>query len=115
MRDVIDVEAYKLRIRLEHMLDVVEARSDSRLGEVGVQTVPHPLCATVDLDFVTYETGEAISKTTPKKWFTDQLAVCNSCQLKAECLETALAMREPFGIWGGLMPLERQKIRNRRR
>lgn len=34
-------------------------------------------------------------------------AVCSSCPVAAECLEHALTVREPFGVWGGLSELER--------
>ncbi len=37
-------------------------------------------------------------------------AVCHSCPVIAECLEHALAVREPYGIWGGLSELERELI-----
>ncbi|MGC0272377.1 WhiB family transcriptional regulator [Pseudactinotalea sp. Z1739] len=28
-------------------------------------------------------------------------AMCQACPLKAECLDGALARREPWGVWGG--------------
>lgn len=28
-------------------------------------------------------------------------AICSGCPLKIECLEGALARREPWGVWGG--------------
>lgn len=34
-------------------------------------------------------------------------AVCQSCPVVAECLEHALNVREPYGVWGGLSELER--------
>ncbi|MGI8773611.1 MAG: WhiB family transcriptional regulator [Actinomycetota bacterium] len=34
--------------------------------------------------------------------------VCSGCAVKRECLEYALAAREPYGIWGGLTELERK-------
>jgi WhiB family redox-sensing transcriptional regulator len=39
--------------------------------------------------------------------------VCAMCSVRRECLEYALSMREPYGIWGGLTELER-KARLRR-
>lgn len=41
-------------------------------------------------------------------------AVCITCGVKAECLEYALAAREPYGIWGGLTELERKALLRRR-
>ena len=29
-------------------------------------------------------------------------AICSSCPVRQQCLEHALAVREPYGIWGGL-------------
>lgn len=42
-------------------------------------------------------------------------AVCNSCEVQAECLQWALDYAEPYGIWGGLTEIERRKISGRRR
>lgn len=33
---------------------------------------------------------------------------CASCSVQKECLDYALAMREPYGIWGGLTEVERK-------
>lgn len=38
-------------------------------------------------------------------------AVCQACQVRAECLEYALANDERFGIWGGLSERERRRMR----
>ncbi|MGQ4494137.1 WhiB family transcriptional regulator [Dermabacteraceae bacterium P13115] len=39
--------------------------------------------------------------------------VCVSCEVRAECLEYALAHDERFGIWGGLSERERRKLKRR--
>lgn len=39
--------------------------------------------------------------------------VCVSCDVRAECLEYALANDERFGIWGGLSERERRKLKRR--
>jgi len=39
--------------------------------------------------------------------------VCQSCEVKAECLEYALENDERFGIWGGLSERERRKLKRR--
>lgn len=39
--------------------------------------------------------------------------VCSSCDVRAECLDYALANDERFGIWGGLSERERRKIKRR--
>ncbi len=37
--------------------------------------------------------------------------ICQGCDVRAECLEYALAHDERFGIWGGLSERERRKLK----
>ena len=37
--------------------------------------------------------------------------ICVGCDVKAECLEYALASDERFGIWGGLSERERRRLK----
>ena len=37
--------------------------------------------------------------------------VCTGCEVRAECLEYALAHDERFGIWGGLSERERRRLK----
>ena len=39
--------------------------------------------------------------------------VCLACEVRAECLEYALANDERFGIWGGLSERERRRVKKR--
>jgi WhiB family redox-sensing transcriptional regulator len=39
--------------------------------------------------------------------------ICQGCDVRAECLEYALAHDERFGIWGGLSERERRKLKKR--
>ena len=39
--------------------------------------------------------------------------ICNSCEVRAECLEYALGHDERFGIWGGLSERERRRLKRR--
>jgi WhiB family redox-sensing transcriptional regulator len=43
----------------------------------------------------------------------DAKKICQSCEVRAQCLEYALANDERFGIWGGLSERERRKLRKR--
>ena len=36
--------------------------------------------------------------------------ICSGCEVRAECLEYALAHDERFGIWGGLSERERRRL-----
>jgi WhiB family transcriptional regulator, redox-sensing transcriptional regulator len=37
-------------------------------------------------------------------------AICRQCPVRTECLEYALSIREPHGIWGGLTEAERRLV-----
>ena len=37
--------------------------------------------------------------------------VCMACEVRAECLDYALAHDERFGIWGGLSERERRRVK----
>lgn len=41
--------------------------------------------------------------------------VCKACPVRLACLEHALAVREPDGMWGGIDPPGRRRILRRRR
>ena len=36
--------------------------------------------------------------------------ICRTCPAKEPCLEYAIRIREPHGIWGGLNELERKQL-----
>src|SRR6188472_3108903 len=58
----------------------------------------------------------------PQLWFPEKAGdngeeakrVCRRCPVRSDCLESALADDEQYGIWGGASPDERRKIRARR-
>ena len=37
-------------------------------------------------------------------------AICSVCPVKGECLDFAMAIREPYGIWGGLTEADRRQL-----
>lgn len=37
--------------------------------------------------------------------------LCLACDVRAECLKYAMDNNEIYGIWGGLTPLQRKKLR----
>ncbi len=37
-------------------------------------------------------------------------AVCHGCPVRAECAAHALAVREPYGVWGGFSESERLRL-----
>lgn len=42
-------------------------------------------------------------------------AICAECYVTADCLDYALQHRLEEGVWGGLSPRERRRVRTRRR
>ncbi|MBU3700668.1 MAG: WhiB family transcriptional regulator [Acidimicrobiia bacterium] len=36
--------------------------------------------------------------------------ICSDCSVRTECLDYALEIREPHGIWGGLNEVERKVL-----
>jgi WhiB family transcriptional regulator, redox-sensing transcriptional regulator len=38
--------------------------------------------------------------------------ICNDCPVRQPCLDYAVAIREPHGIWGGLNENERRQLLN---
>lgn len=58
------------------------------------------------------------SQTDPEAFFPEKggstreaKTICAECEVRAECLEYALANDERFGIWGGLSERERRRLR----
>ena len=41
-------------------------------------------------------------------------SICATCLVRDECLEYALTIKEPYGIWGGLTEIERKAYLRRR-
>lgn len=37
-------------------------------------------------------------------------ALCRQCPVRQDCLDYALTVQEPHGIWGGLNELERRRL-----
>jgi len=37
-------------------------------------------------------------------------AICATCSVRRDCLNYALRIREPHGIWGGLTEIERREL-----
>lgn len=41
-------------------------------------------------------------------------SICAACPVREKCLEFALEVRPPDGVWGGLTPSERHRLIRRR-
>jgi WhiB family redox-sensing transcriptional regulator len=84
-----------------------------RLGVAGAYSDP-------ESDPLSWQADALCSQTDPEAFFPekggstrDAKRICSGCEVKAECLEYALANDERFGIWGGLSERERRKLKKR--
>jgi WhiB family redox-sensing transcriptional regulator len=77
---------------------------DGLAGEDAQSWQERALCAETDPEAFFPEKGGSTREA--KK-------ICTGCEVKAECLEYALANDERFGIWGGLSERERRRLRRR--
>ncbi len=62
------------------------------------------LCRQVDSEIFFPDKGES---TRPAK------SICARCEVRTECLETAMRRNEAFGVWGGLSERERRALKRR--
>src|SRR5262245_43285512 len=68
----------------------------------------------------TWQEQALCAQTDPEAFFPEKggstreaKRICAGCEVRAECLEYALAQDERFGIWGGLSERERRKLKRR--
>lgn len=65
-----------------------------------------------------WQQGALCAQTDPEAFFPEKggstreaKRICESCEVRAKCLEYALEHDERFGIWGGLSERERRRLR----
>lgn len=87
--------------------------------------VPNPIDATNVIELIDHDTAEPdwqeralCAQTDPEAFFPEKggstreaKRICGGCDVRAECLDYALAQDERFGIWGGLSERERRRLR----
>jgi WhiB family transcriptional regulator, redox-sensing transcriptional regulator len=81
-------------------VDLVLVETDSLPPELAWQE--RALCAQTDPEAFFPEKGGSTR---------EAKRVCMSCEVRAECLDYALAKDERFGIWGGLSERERRRVK----
>ena len=93
----------------------VERRVDG--GERGIAGL---LGIGLEADAQSWQEQALCAETDPEAFFPEKggstreaKKICTGCEVKAECLEYALANDERFGIWGGLSERERRRLRRR--
>jgi WhiB family transcriptional regulator, redox-sensing transcriptional regulator len=83
-----------------------------QLGVPGVRREPEVDSA------LAWQADALCAETDPEAFFPekggstrDAKRICESCEVRSECLDYALENDERFGIWGGLSERERRKLR----
>jgi WhiB family redox-sensing transcriptional regulator len=84
----------------QHSVELVLVETDGLPPELAWQE--RALCAQTDPEAFFPEKGGS-----PR----EAKRVCMSCEVRAECLDYALAKDERFGIWGGLSERERRRVK----
>ncbi|HEX8933407.1 MAG TPA: WhiB family transcriptional regulator [Pseudonocardiaceae bacterium] len=71
-----------------------------------------------ELDQPDWQERALCAQTDPEAFFPEKggstreaKRICAGCEVRAECLEYALAFDERFGIWGGLSERERRRLK----
>lgn len=82
----------------------------------GLYLLDHP----ADEGILGWQDRALCAQTDPEAFFPEKggstreaKLVCTTCEVRAECLDYALANDERFGIWGGLSERERRKLKRR--
>ena len=103
-------------------------RSADRLGDPtfggpglgGGQGIAGLLGIGQEADAQSWQERALCAETDPEAFFPEKggstreaKKICTGCEVKAQCLEYALANDERFGIWGGLSERERRRLRRR--
>jgi WhiB family transcriptional regulator, redox-sensing transcriptional regulator len=83
-------------------LSLVPERFDVDPGNADDQWQERALCAQTDPEAFFPEKGGSTR---------EAKRICLGCEVKNECLESALANDERFGIWGGLSERERRRLK----
>ena len=92
----------------------------SRSGRPGLYDVLGELAAVGGEDEQEWQERALCAQTDPEAFFPEKggstreaKQICNSCDVRSECLEYALGHDERFGIWGGLSERERRRLKRR--
>lgn len=86
------------RSALQQLLDATQAPRPSWRNQAA--------CRGMDADLFYPDRGESLA---------EARAVCRRCPVQAECLGTAVAQGERFGVWGGSSERQRRDLRRQRR
>ena len=95
-------------------------RSSDRLGAAAGRGIAGLMGIGLEADAQSWQEQALCAETDPEAFFPEKggstreaKKICTGCEVKAQCLEYALANDERFGIWGGLSERERRRLRRR--
>lgn len=88
--------------RVAEVMDLKELLLEDASGDEVPEWQERALCAQTDPEAFFPEKGGSTR---------EAKRICAGCEVRAECLEYALAQDERFGIWGGLSERERRRLR----
>jgi WhiB family redox-sensing transcriptional regulator len=96
--------------RVENRVDGGHVRKASAVREL--------FLLSVEADEAGWQERALCAQTDPEAFFPEKggstreaKKVCLTCEVRTDCLESALMNDERFGIWGGLSERERRKLK----
>lgn len=81
------------------MKDIIHTLPHNR-NKISIELDDPPCAGQTDVFYPSVDEG--VEQGTVKQQSDEAKAVCEDCPFKTECLETAVANGERFGIWGGV-------------
>jgi WhiB family transcriptional regulator, redox-sensing transcriptional regulator len=102
------------------MTDTLPLGGSTYAAEISVDLLREPFVQLVDepVEEPDWQERALCAQTDPEAFFPEKggstreaKRICSGCEVRAECLEYALAHDERFGIWGGLSERERRRLR----
>jgi WhiB family transcriptional regulator, redox-sensing transcriptional regulator len=102
------------------MTDTLPLGGSTSAAEISVDLLREPFVQLVDepVEEPDWQERALCAQTDPEAFFPEKggstreaKRICSGCEVRAECLEYALAHDERFGIWGGLSERERRRLR----
>jgi hypothetical protein len=87
-------------------------KNNDQLKIINPKTFEKPLCAEVGYQFfyIDDEDDKTVNPRTANSSYTIAIKICHSCVHQTDCAEWGIR-KERWGVWGGLTPTDRNRIR----
>jgi hypothetical protein len=91
------------------------SKNQSNEKLINPKTFEDPLCAQVGYQFfyIDDEDDDTVPRASKNVSYKTALQICKMCQHSSDCAEWGIR-KEAWGVWGGLTPYDREKIRKSR-